>query len=81
MGIELGCKPVLSVEEIYLFREKPNSPQPCWWNTWFCVRHRMRVGSAYQEIREMSAPTTNNLHAWRLIALQLILGFSGKNMP
>ena len=39
------------------------SPQPCWWNTWFCVRHRMRVGSAYQEIREMSASTTNNLHA------------------
>jgi len=36
------------------------SPQPCWWNKWFCVRHRMRVGSAYQEIREMSAPTTNN---------------------
>jgi hypothetical protein len=30
MGIELGCKPVLSVAEIYLYREKPNSPQPCW---------------------------------------------------
>ena len=31
----------------------------CWWNTWFCVRHRMRMGSAHQEIREMSAPTAN----------------------
>jgi hypothetical protein len=30
MEIELGCKPVLSVEEIYLYREKPNSLQPCW---------------------------------------------------
>ena len=26
----------------------------------------MRVGSAHQEIREMSAPTTNNPHAWGL---------------
>jgi hypothetical protein len=67
MGIELGCKPVLSVAEIYLFREKPSSPQPCWCRGSSQTPVSATGANAVKRPKPDDNWFANNLHAWGLV--------------